>query len=67
MSSVQAPYSMASTHSGMSSPALGPMIQAPRILSVSLSLINLTCLQKQMGGKQIQHNQAAEMHARPGV
>jgi hypothetical protein len=28
----------------MSSPALGPMIQAPKILSVFLSLINLTCV-----------------------
>ncbi len=42
MSSVHAPYSIASTHSAMSSPALGPMIQAPSSLSVLASLMNLT-------------------------
>jgi hypothetical protein len=34
----------------MSSPALGPMIQAPRILSVSLSLMNFTCVREGGGG-----------------
>jgi hypothetical protein len=31
---------------GMSEAALGPMIQAPRILSMSLSLMSFTCGQR---------------------
>ena len=42
MSSEEAPYSIPITHSWINSPALGPMMWAPRILSVSASATNLT-------------------------
>jgi hypothetical protein len=42
MSSEDAPYSIARTHSAMSSPALAPTMCAPRILSVFLSATILT-------------------------
>eukprot|EP00955_Chlamydomonas_euryale_P023751 250502-Chlamydomonas_euryale.AAC.23 len=41
-SSVLAPYSIASTHSWIISPALGPMMCAPSSLSVSAQAIILT-------------------------